>query len=509
MTSHVAKNTLYSSINIYVEYFIGFAISIFIAKSLGPSEYGSYAYFIKIAAIAIIFVSSGVNTGVVKFVAEARAKGSESDVSSIYAYFSKVQRGLIAVACCILLIMFYLRPEWLLGDDLKYIVFFLLVAVAFKSAHMFRVSNCKGHERFDYLAFTVLIVAPINLLIILVAFAGDFGRDFYLYCYCFICFLYWVTSGYFLRKIYRNYPKPKAISNEYKSRVNHHLRVVSVNAVIAALGVGQCEVLFLKQMVDSAAVSYFAVANSISGAAILLVPGVYSAVLFPVIARAVADDNLDPAQKIQQSGRYLFMLGLLVAVPTSLFSEALIVSLYGVEFVNAGAALSAFILVGVLSVYVQPVSAYLMSVDKQSMLLKLSILNMFLALVLTYLLVRAFGFEGAIISFVVVRLIMSAMFMYLAWRQLGLLPQFLRFAVMLFAAIVAGLFTRQLSGYYEGIVEVIVGFASFGLCYVFLVYVLRGLNDEDYLVMDHYASSVSGRKGKLIASIARFRLGGG
>ena len=57
MAAGVLKNTYFSSINIYFEYLIGLFISILIARSLGPDEFGAYSYLVKVAGICIILTN--------------------------------------------------------------------------------------------------------------------------------------------------------------------------------------------------------------------------------------------------------------------------------------------------------------------------------------------------------------------------------------------------------------------------------------------------------------------
>src|SRR6185437_8577763 len=69
------RNTLFSSIGIYTEYFLGMVAAIMVARHLGPTDYGIYGLFIWFASVGVVVTNSGVTNGVIKFVAELRGVG--------------------------------------------------------------------------------------------------------------------------------------------------------------------------------------------------------------------------------------------------------------------------------------------------------------------------------------------------------------------------------------------------------------------------------------------------
>ena len=93
--SGALRNTLFSSIGIYVEYSLGMLAAILIARQLGPQHYGIYGLFIWFAAIGVVATNSGITTGVIKFVAELRGAGKPSlvQVSEATGAVSPARQG--------------------------------------------------------------------------------------------------------------------------------------------------------------------------------------------------------------------------------------------------------------------------------------------------------------------------------------------------------------------------------------------------------------------------------
>ena len=76
----VIRNTLFSSVGIYTEYFLGMLTSIIIARHLGPADFGAYSLVIWLVATGVVITNSGVSSAVIKFVAELRGAGRDAQI---------------------------------------------------------------------------------------------------------------------------------------------------------------------------------------------------------------------------------------------------------------------------------------------------------------------------------------------------------------------------------------------------------------------------------------------
>jgi O-antigen/teichoic acid export membrane protein len=85
--THALRSTMFSSVGIYSEYFLGMVAAIMTARHLGPKYYGIYALFIWFAAVGVVITNSGITTGVIKFVAELRGASHENLIVPLLAHF--------------------------------------------------------------------------------------------------------------------------------------------------------------------------------------------------------------------------------------------------------------------------------------------------------------------------------------------------------------------------------------------------------------------------------------
>ena len=71
--SSTLRNTAFTSVAIYTEYFLGMLTSILIARNLGPDGFGAYSLIIWLVAVSMTVVNAGTAGAVIRFVAELRA----------------------------------------------------------------------------------------------------------------------------------------------------------------------------------------------------------------------------------------------------------------------------------------------------------------------------------------------------------------------------------------------------------------------------------------------------
>lgn len=502
MSTGVLKNTYYSSISIYFEYLLGLVISILVARSLGVEAFGVYGYLVKVAGIAIILTNAGIGIGAIKFIAEARASGNAEDIYAINTYFKRIQHIKILVVTGVVAALTLFFPGLLVETEYQHLIFFLLFSVVFKSVHMYRVGVLKGFERFDFLAFTVLVVAPVNLFAVSIAWFFGAGINLMFSIFAGVSVLYYLVSAFYVRKLIRsknNFKKPE-LSEPLKLRIKHHLKVVSINTVVSVLVLGQCEVLLLKHFVSNESVALFNIASILSNAAISLVPGVYSLILLPMIAKSVTATGGNPAFKISESVRYLFVLALMVATPSFVYGDSIVSVLYGESFVEAGWVFGTLTVVGVLTAFRDPINAYLLSTDKQSILLKFSLYTLVMSLIINYFFISIWGLEGAVLAFSVVSIVLTILLVNITRHYLTIAINYKKLGLTVLASAIAMAIVFELSSCFIGILEVIVGFIAFGLLFLVNLILLNCLTEADYAMI----LSLSKKGGRLIERLFSF-----
>ncbi len=391
------RNTLLSSVAIYVEYVLGMLASILVARELGPEHYGTYSLIIWMAGLGVAFTNSGTATAAIKFVAELRGGDQESMIPTALRFLRRAQQvflGVVALAGAVLIWLF--GRHMLPGYDDRLIFGALLLAVSLRAPYMFNIAVAKGFECFRATATIASIATPINLALVLGAWYLHAPVLGFLLVYLVSGAVFYLVSFWQVRKLERplgrGIPMPPAL----RARVFRHMRIVAVTVAVSFLGAREVEVLFLKLYDSAAAAGHFKVAYQLASGAALLVPGVFSALLLPMMAHAVTRGKDFAAQRFVSSTTYLAMLAVPLMAFGVIFAAPVIQVLFGAAYAPAAPVFAVLLCAGSLAAMSGAASGLLISADRQHHMLVLTLLTATLKIALDWWWVKVAGLPGAV-----------------------------------------------------------------------------------------------------------------
>lgn len=432
------RNTLFSSLGIYVEYFLGMVCAVLIARHLGPQHYGVYGLFIWFAAIGIVMTNSGVTTGVIKFVAELRGGTQHALIRPMLAHMRRVQRWHMAVVLGLGLVLFLLAGRRF-AADLDALEFALLVAaVGMRAPYMFNVAIAKGFEAFDATARITIVAAPLNLALVVVAMLLHGGILLFVVVYALSSAGFLLASQRQVRRLLAPLPREGTLPDELLQRVRRHLRIVSLTIIVSFLIASDVEILFLNLFDSAASAGYFKVAYQLASGIMLLVPGVFSAVLLPMMAKALSEGRAAGGRRFVMVTSYLALLAAPVVAFGACFAGAVIGLLYGAAYAAAAPVFALCMLASALGTTAQGATSLLVSADRQHVILTLTLTFGVLKIAMDVLLIQHFGLHGAMAAIVTAAVVSSTAYLALGTRVGGVPLEWLRLARIVLAAGVSG-----------------------------------------------------------------------
>lgn len=390
------RNTAFASIGIYVEYFLGMVAAILIARHLGPGSYGIYSLFIWFAAIGIVLTNSGITTGVIKFIAEFRGADRTDKVAPLLQHMRKVQAWhMVLVIGVGVLLLLIARPHWSEAPSL--LEFGLLAfGVGMRAPYMFNIAIAKGFEAFDATARVSMVAAPVNLALVVTAIVLKAPVLWFLIVYATSSMLFLLASRWQARRLLAGLPPPSALEPEQLQRIRRHLRIVSVTIVVNFFIASDVEILFLNLDDSSAAAGFFKVAYQLATGMVLLVPGVFGAVLLPMMSKALSQSQELAGRRFAAVTTYLLLLCAPVVVFGMCFAGPIIELLYGQVYATAAPVFALVILACAISTANQGAISLLVSADRQNTVLAMTVVFGVLKLSLDALLIHRFGLDGAV-----------------------------------------------------------------------------------------------------------------
>ena len=153
----------------YVTYATGLLASVFIARSVGPADFGRYSYLVWLTGILMVVGTNGLTTSAIRFVSESLGRGSIADARNVHGWLKWRQ-----YACLALVVVAYLatapffRPSGWNETDLYFIAAIVMISAIAKALFLFGISISKGYGRFDIEAVSSIAVSVLNVVVIVV-----------------------------------------------------------------------------------------------------------------------------------------------------------------------------------------------------------------------------------------------------------------------------------------------------------------------------------------------------
>jgi O-antigen/teichoic acid export membrane protein len=489
------SNTLYSTAATYLEFFLGTIISILIARTLGPETYGMYSYLVWLSALFVIVSNGGITTGIIKFLAEARSHGPEQ-IHSTFAYLRRIQHisvGLFLAGGVLLALVFNeffdeYEPTWL--------VFAILLAAGFKATYIFYMSASKGLEQFGPIARMVTIVAPANLLLVAIVYLYAPSLENFVYAYLAACVMYMVVMDWQVRSSISGGPANDPES-ALRKRIWHHVRIVWFSMILSFLILRQSEVFFLGWLSTKESIAFFNIGYTLSFALAALIPGVFSALLLPVMSRSIATTPDTAGDKVLSSVRYLCILASFMVVIGTYMAGRIIETLYGDAY--QGAVLPFMVCLSALGVSAvsQAATSYLVSSDNQVTILKINIFIAAFVLILDYVLIREYGLNGAAAAFATASLLHSGAMLYQARRRLAFRWQVRDYVRIVLTSLISLLPVHVLMlimGDTYPLIEILIGGILYLVVFAFLSIRTNCWKEEDLRFMLELKQRFSGNR---------------
>lgn len=393
----LARSLFYSAAGSHVETVLGVVTSIVIARSLGAKDYGAYALLLMWATLAQSLVNSGVTLGAQRFVAQARARGQPGIAAAVAARLRRAQWMKLVVALVVVAVALPIYGRVGTVPVGLAVLALVLAAITFRSQYMFSASVCKGAGDFRGVAIIAWAGSGANLVLVCAAGLLAPSMPGFLAAYVLSNLVFLLASHWASRRYFSN-PQRHAVPGELGAEVSRHLKIVTVNAVLAQLASSQIEIFFLGMWAQTEEVGFFRLGAMLAGGVVGVVSGVVASVVLPYMSKAVAEGEQAAARAYVRLTRYLILLAVPVAALTVALSHSVVVTIYGPGFGGASFVLGVAVLALSLADINTPAQAYLLGAGRQYTVLLFTIVALVLKLTLGVFLIHRFGLEGAVAS---------------------------------------------------------------------------------------------------------------
>lgn len=390
----------------YVTYALGMLTSIVIARTLGPDDFGRYAYVVWLAGLLVLVVNNGITTTAIRFVSESLGRGSAEVAGSVHGWLLKRQlasAALVGIAFLVFLPQF--KPTGWEHEGLGLFAVATLAAGMCKAWFIFDVSIAKGHGHYGIEAGATVAMSLFNIGAVLLLLWMGAGLEAYVVLFAFVGAGH-AIAGRTLRRRANLLPNYIRLEPALQPRVRSHLWWTVLLVLAWALSNKSIETFLLNRTVGAAAVGYFAIAAALTRGGIDMLSSGLGTVLMPMMSHAYGSGGSERVGPIVAGAvRYYAALGLLLAGAGALAAPALVVLLYGNAYGEVVLPLQVMVVVGGLTLAEGAFGALLSTTDNQKLRVGFVVLSLALTASLAIYLVPRHGLAGAVLAHAVSRIL--------------------------------------------------------------------------------------------------------
>lgn len=363
---------------------ISFLATAYIARNLGPKNYGELSYAISFVSLFSVFTLAGIDQILYRDIIKYPEKKNEYMGS---AFILRAIGGIAAILLC-------MAAAFLLtGQNLSlYLIFLISIGYFFQA---FQIINfeflAKVQSKFPSLAST-LIVLILNILKIIVI-AMNQGVLYLALIYALESVLYMLFYLY----LYKTKMREKISDWKFDATLARRMFLDSLPMIFSTAFVlvyARIDQVIIRHMMDVSAVGLYDAAVRLSESW-YMVPGLLVASLFPAIVNAKITSEEQYERRLGKLGLLLVTLALMVAAVTTVLAPHIMGILYGKEFLGGTIILQIYIWAGIWTSISILANSYLIAENHRKVLFVSALVSMISNVALNLLLIPKFGIAGS------------------------------------------------------------------------------------------------------------------
>jgi stage V sporulation protein B len=503
--SRLIKNSVLTLFNTFFMLTTTWVISIWVARQLGPANYGIFNLVLWVTGTVTWAVGMGLIHAVTKFVAEYNGRGEKECLRPIIMFVLRVELMVSAVATILLLVFQSQIADFFFSP--KETFFFFLAFLGLIPGILTAVfsSAIEGIQKFEFFTYANLIITPLAFackIWVLVSGQGINGLLIVMLVTSFVNALFYfivlVKEGVFTTK---SIPLAKDI----KHRIGAYNRSVIAILLCDKIVWDKSENFFLGRFCSAAEIGYYNLGYNVAQKFISILPMTFWKVLFPAMSTYFgAGDRNKMKRLFFLSTRYLAFVAFPMGAAGTILAYQIIHFMYGHEYIGAQRVLQIVFSCSILSSLSNPASAVLYGFEKQAFIYRYGAVLAVVNLTLDFFLIKKYGALGAAICYGITTVLGSVGGLIYTCKTMRLKYPIVSVFKIVFATIIMGtvmeiiiLQNGELPGF---ILAIFAGIVVYLICSL----VLGTFESEDYAVLGSFKAALPGKLKTAVDSIIEF-----
>ena len=415
--SDLAGKGFYNVLNTTLIVVRGVALSILVARILGPSKQGMYAFLIYIVQVAVQLVNLGFPNTIIRFVAKKIGEGDTTSAAAVIRYV--IRRELVLGFCATIGLVLLANPLSNVVSGGIPLLFFVIAALAIlpDSLTIAYESSFEGVLAYRLLLRFNCLLLPISLVSAIGVLLLGGGVQGLLVIKVILAF---TRIFLYRRALERILPSGLSLDNNTRQEVSGYARNLAAIFFFDSVVWQRSEMLFLYLFRTRAEMAFYDISYMVVGMAMRIIPEKLTDILFPVFAGLEGRGDRNTTKDYHyRSTRLLFAISLPIATAIFIYAPLLITKVYGAEYVSAAGAIRIFCISAPLITIARATAYLLYAAGWHRFNVRLAGYAAAGNILLDVLLIPSFGIIGAAIANSVTQLTAAGILTTYVMRKTG------------------------------------------------------------------------------------------
>ncbi len=365
---------------------ISFIIGIYIARYLGPSNYGLFSYVISFVGLFSFLSSFGVDSIVSREIIKDHSKKDELLGT---AFYLKIIGSVVAIVSIFIVSLSFTKDLFTLG--LIWLFSLSFIPQTFNVVEIYFQSQVLS-KKVVIAQITANIISTILKILCMVLGRGIFWLTLILLVETSIYTLILLFS---FKKVGNHIIKWRFSSSVAKGLIKD-----SWPLILASVAIGiymKIDQVMIKNMIGNEQLGIYAVAVRLSEAW-YFIPGIICTAFFPAIINALKISKDIFENRMKKLYFLLFWISILIAFFVTIFSHEIIKILFGLPYISAVETLQIYVWAGISVSLGIASSQYLLAKNMTKILFFNTLLGAIVNIILNIVFIPKMGIDGAAVA---------------------------------------------------------------------------------------------------------------
>jgi len=406
----MVKSNMYSFSGRIITVVFSFFLSIYMARTLQPYEFGLYTLAFTIVVFASMFANFSLTTTMIRYVSNYFSAKKFGEVRATLSFITKWKMIFLVICALLIMIFNYQIAAYVFNKpEISYIVF--LSGILLFANILFNFISCvlRAFRNFKVTSLNDCVQIILETLFIIIFITLGFKAAGAIVGLVLSFLVVSVYSYFYIRNKYKDVflAKPKKINKKEMIDFSLWVLITDVTHVFDVT----IDKMMIGMLLPVTAVGFYGIGWTWANAITTLVP-VSQFVLFSFFSM---DKHIDVIKKMLFEGmRYMIMLTVPVAFLLSAFSESFILILYQTSYIEAVSILSILSFASIPLVLNGLLHTFFQSINKPKIGAKILTGMIVLNLVFNYIAITTVGMIGVAIVSLILAVVQLFIFLWIA-----------------------------------------------------------------------------------------------